>query len=267
MKLQSQAGQISVSILLIMSVLVVISFSLARRTTTEVGLTTQTTESAYVFNAAESGVNNALALIYAKLEAGEAVDEVTDETIDADENVAVSYSIRPSNQIETRLMEGNSLTIELDPANPVDVYIDWAKKEDCNEQASILVTIFSQSAGETVARYFPVGPGDGCGHDGDEFETPAEGQNDYQLRYTLSGLTANDLLVRVKAVYHDTNLLVTGSGAGGTTLPVQSYVAESRATNRLGDKQETRALRVVRTKAVAPAIMDYAVYTEGSLSK
>ena len=267
----NRAGQIAVSILLIMSVLVIVSFSLANRTTQEVSMTTQTTESAYVFNAAEAGVNLALAQIYSQLEAGEAVSEVAITPIPVDEsvndNVTVTYSIQPTNRIETRLMEGNSLTIELDPANLTDVNIDWAKEEACSDQASIIVTIFSSIGGETVARYYPVGPnGSDCDRDGgDEFTAPVTGQNDYRQRYLLTGLTNNDLFVRIKPVYNDTNLLVTGALAD--SLPIQAYIVESRAVNQLGDNQETRALQVVRTKPVAPAIMDYVVYTEGNLSK
>jgi hypothetical protein len=264
MKSKGQSGQIAVSILLIMTVLVVISFSLATRTTNEVALTTQTTESAYVFNAAESGVNQALAQIYSNLEAGEEVVASGDE-ITTSENVTGTYSILPSSQIETRLMEGNSLTVELDPASVVDMDIDWAQEADCDDRASVIISVYSDSSGETSARHYPVGSGDGCGHDGDDFATPSDSSyDDYQYTYQLTGLTADDLFVRIKSIYNDTNLLV--SGAGGD-LPTQSYIAESRATNTAGDKKETRALRVVRTKAVAPAIMDYVVYTEGDLAK
>ncbi|MBU0978616.1 hypothetical protein KKF92_02175 [Patescibacteria group bacterium] len=264
----NQTGQIAVSILLVMSVLVVISFSLASRTTQEINLTTQTTESAYVFNAAESGVNEALAQIYSKLEAGTAVTEVSNiPIVDAEGKASVTYSIDAINQIETRLMEGNSLTIELDPANLTDVNIDWAKEESCTDQASIIVTIYSTVGGETVVSYTPVGvTANGCGHDGDEFDNPTvTNPPDYKYRYTVSGLTTDDLFIRIMPVYNNTNLLVAGAIAD--RLPIQAYIVESRAINLLGDSQETRALRVVRTKPVAPAILDYVVYTGDSLVK
>lgn len=255
----AERGQIAVSILLIMAVLVVISYGLARRTTSEIALTTQTKESTAVFNAAESGVNQALADIFTSLESGSGINsQPQTESIDVDgdgtDDVEVVRTSTESNSIEMRVNEGMSLSIVLEN-NSGSLSIAWGKEANCNDRASLLITTIGASGGETTAKHVAVG----C--HGDDFAAASGASDTFQNTYSLA-ITNSDTEVRIKPVFAPTTVRVTGSN-----LPTQAFIAEARAKNLLGDNQETRAVRVVRSQAAAPSILDYAVYSNGSISK
>jgi Tfp pilus assembly protein PilX len=257
-KHRAQSGQIGLIVLLIMVVLLTMGLSIAAQTTQELFLSSQTSDSARVFNAAEAGIEQALStdLDFAQ--------QVLEGEVTSIPNTDVNYSISKINTLQTRLFEG--ITVMVDVTGVVNgqaIRIDWSRDGDCNTQdpASLLVSVYSQNAGVTSMRQFALGA---CNRS-DGFTlastlTPA--QNNLYRRYDLA-LNTNDLFVRIKPVYNDTDIRVTGHQ--GFTLPTQYYNIRSEARSQTG--QETRIVEVNQTLPTAPSIFDYALYSGGSLNK
>lgn len=252
---KKQSGQIAIVILLIMVVLLTVGLSLASRTTQEVFLSQQEAESTRVFNAAESGIENALSQDFS----GISVETpLTDIGID---NVSVNTIIFPQDVLETQITEGSTVHLDLAglPAG-APITIEWSKELNCNLSASIITSTYYDVAGITKVEHEAFGPNSPCPppRDLDDFETSSFGFSGYAYRYTVN-IPANALYMRIKAVYNDTPLRVTGAGAS------QFFVIRSEADNDLGD--ENRAIEVGRSLSTGPSFMDYAVYSGGALAQ
>ncbi len=249
-----QAGQVGVIILLIMVVLLTVGLSLAARTTQELFVTQQGADSTRVFNAAESGIEQGLAT---DLDTATFQNDRLNQTIQV-ENAQVDYSVERVRELETRTFEEVPVMVDLPDDGTTDtrgIIIEWSKQErSCaaDDPAALLVSVYNYDGTTTRVRYIPM---TGCGSRGDGFETAAVQNTTYRFKYTLS-LEANDIFVRIKPIYHDTHLKVTGNG---WTLPVQYYHIRSEAKNNDGD--ETRIVEVNRTLPTAPSVLDYAVFS------
>lgn len=261
----SQSGQIAVIVLLLMVVLMTVGLSLASRTTQELFLSSQQAESTRVFNAAESGIEDALSQDFSEI-SGSVPFTGTVEDI---ENAEVEYSIVGSSDLETMLAEGKSIMVNLsdENGNPLNddgsVRISWWKNDaNCNnDPASIIVSKYYLDGTETKADYYPVGPCSGDAERNDDFSTPPQGSDGYNYQYDVSiGGSEGVKFLRIKAVYNDTDIRIASSTIN---LPAQFYIVRSTATNTQGD--ETRTVEVKRTLSTAPSFMDYALYTPGSL--
>lgn len=253
----AQSGQVGIIIILIMVVLMTIGLSVATRTTQDLSLSQAGSESARVFNAAESGIEAALST---DLEA--AVDGIPVEVTDfLGENVDVTYTVNKVTQLETRVFEG--VTVLVDVTGVTDgqlLNFDWSRETDCSTQdpASLMVAVYSDDAGTTRVRYY----GFGACSKGDNFELASSISIDgYRRRSTLA-LQAGDMFIRVKPVYNDTHLRVA---ANGWTMPVQYYNIRAEARSTLSD--ETRIVEVNRTLPTAPSVMDFALYSASTLNK
>lgn len=249
-----QAGQVGVIILLTMAGMLTIGLSLASRTTQEIFLSGQEADSARVFNAAEVGIEEALSQDL----------DFTGETYSADigtvENVDVSYSIDKVNSLETRLFEGVSVALNVEGVTTGQgLQIDWSLEDSCSEDlASLIALIYFDDSGTTRVRYQTMAACDNS----DGFELASSiNQDGYRRRYTLP-LQTNDFLVRIKPIYADTHIRVTGDGV---TLPVQHYTIRSEAKNTQGD--EARAVEVQRTLSTAPSMFDYALFSGNTIIK
>lgn len=243
-----------------MVVLLTFGLSIASRSTREVALSQQEEESNRVFNAAEAGVERALAT-----DLDFQGEEFSSEgTIIPGTDSNLDYNIRKSRILETRLIEGTTAMVQMqDAVNPLpgQIYIDWSKETDCGateKPASLIVSIYNTAAGTESAsvRHLTFA---GCNRN-DDIPVAASGQNGYYRRATIPTLT-NDQFMRIKAVYNDTHVRVSGS----STLPTQAYDIRSEATSTLG--QEARTVEVKRTLSVAPSVMDFALFSGTSLVK
>lgn len=257
-KFNSESGQIGVIILLTMAGMLTMGLSLASRTTQEALLSGKEAESARVFNAAEQGVEEALSSELASLDF---TDNIYSDSISSVTGVDVNFTIEKVNALETRLFEGISVGVDVTGAETGDnLRIDWSELDDCNSEnpASLVVAIYFDDAGKTRVRYEALGACDV----GDGFTLASVIDVDgYKRRYDLP-LETNDFLVRIKSVYNDAHIKVSSTDF---TMPVQYYAIRSEAANP--DSNETRIVEVNRTTAAAPSILDYAVYSGGSLSK
>lgn len=259
----NQQGQIGVIILLIMVVLMTIGLSVASRTTQEVMLTQQTADSTRVFNAAETGIEEALGT---DLESATFVDEEYQPSDINLDDINVNYVIRRHYELETRLFEGVSVAVDLPKdgtTNTNGIIVEWSKESNCGSEdpASLIASIYNHntSTDETTVRYRALG---GCDRsDGFEIATTLAPESTYHYQFTLP-LENDDIMVRLKPVYNDTHVNVRGNG---WTLPVQYFNIRSEASNNLGD--ETRIVEVNKTVPTAPSFMDYALYSGSTIVK
>lgn len=268
----SQSGQVGVVILLLMAVILTVGLSVASRTTQDVFLSNQTSDSARVFNAAESVLDQAIAQLQQSFVSGTYTPSGTVTVGDA----TVNYTIAPSTIMESRIFQGNTVMINVvDPATtPAGLpagsnrflRVDWSKSNfdaDCSvtplQPASLLVTIYSASGANTAVRTVAVG---GCNRsDGFTASNTTGATASYHFWYNIP-LEAGDLFARIKPVYADTHMRVAGSNV---TLPNEFFTITADARNDVGT--ETRKIQVGQTLPTAPSVMDYVLYSGGSLSK
>lgn len=249
----AQSGQIGVVILLIMVVILTVGLTVATRTTQETFLSTQSAESARVFNAAEAGIEQALSTDITTL-----TQDTTTGTVTTVDDTTVNYSITQVAGLQTQVFKGMSVALNVQGVTTGNgVRIQWSRVDCSANPASFLASIYSVNAGVTSVRYRMLG---NCARgDGFEQSTALSSGNPYRFEFTLP-LQTNDTLVRLQPIYNDTFINVTGSG---WTLPTQYYRIRSEAINELGS--ESRVVEVNRTLPTAPSVMDYALYSGATL--
>jgi hypothetical protein len=255
----SQSGQVGLIVLLIMVVILALGLSLATRTSQQAEISIQQEDTTRVFNAAEAGVEAALANIFQSESIGniEGISEGIASLDLSGSDTDINYSIAKSNILETHLKQGTSTELVLPAAGSISFY--WAIEETCNDTASIILSVYSDDAGEITARHYAVGDCSGASTRGDNFIANDPGPTPYKYGYTLF-TTAEDEFVRVKPVYNDTDIRIVGSPA------VSQFTINSQAQNTLAG-QETRSFEVKRTLSTAPAFMEYALVSGSSIIK
>lgn len=265
-----QPGQIAVVILLIMAVLLVLGLSLAARTTQEIQLSGQEQDSTRVFNAAETGVEKALSDNQYFLDAEST--GTTTITLDSELPTGIDGSVVITKQsgLSTYVNEGASATVHLEGSGASEVTIAWSKDgEACDTRASLVIALYYNDGTDKV-QYYPIKPS--CtGYSATKaigFSTlnvrdniVGAYNNDYRL--SLSGIS-NPKLARIKPIYAGTDINVTGVNL------TQAYDIRSEASEEAAAGQttvETSAIQVTRTKPAPPTVLEYALYSGGSLVK
>jgi len=260
--IQWYRGQVAIIALLITTALILVGLSLASRTTKEISLATQTKESNKVFSSSETGVEKAISQVIEALDKQEPIssDNLQGVINDADNNAQTTYSITPQTSLEMKVLKGAKVVVDLTNGGQTTysgtLTVKWAKEASCADRASMIATIYYHDNGKIVSRYLAFAPdfnSTGCTNHGDHFikATDLADDSGYKHSFTIN-ITANDLLVSFKPLYHDTDLKVSGS----PTLPVQQYTIISRGVNQAGETNETRAVRVDYALPTAPSIMD-----------
>lgn len=250
---KNQSGQVAIVILLIMVVLLTIGLSLASRTTQELFLSQQESESARVFNAAEVGVEDALSQDF---DAISGTVQLNPSTVS---NVTTSTTINPNDVLETQLVEGAAVHVDLGGYLDTEMEIDWARETDCDDIASLLVSIYYEDGAVTEVVHEAIGPERsvaGCTDLNDDFAVITGDDAPYSLSTSVT-IPSNPLFARVRAVYNDTSIRVTGTPA--SDFPTQFYVIRSAANTDVGE--ESRTVEVGRTLSGAPSFMDYSLYS------
>ncbi len=251
-KISYQSGQVAIVILLIMVVLLTIGLSLASRTTQELFLSQQEAESARVFNAAEVGLEDALTYDFSTIAEGEVVT-LNPNTV---EDVSINTSIQSVNTLETQIVEGAAVHLNLTGTTSPDFTVNWARSaEGCDSAASLLISIYYDDNGTSKVIHEALAPGD-CRSD-DFTVINTGGVDGYWRQATITLPTGvgpiTQQFARIRAVYNDTALRVTGTGL------TQSFTIRSEATTVVGE--ESRTVEVGRTLSGAPSFMDYAMYS------
>lgn len=234
MKKKYQQGQAGLIVLLIAVVLLTVGVSVMLRSTGDVSLSTQEEASSRVFNAAEAGIEKGLGtLTSGSLNVGDA---------------SVNYDVVGNNFLETVVEEGHVAEVDLSGyAGTMTVqWYTYGASVAC-DNASVVLSLFSDT--NTVTRY-GLTP-EGCTRD--DFIVASGGTPPYQSKYEVTVLNAK--IARIRTVYAEANIQVTGTG----TFPNQSHTITSTATSTTGD--EARAIQVERSLPAAPAIFDYVLFS------
>lgn len=250
----AQSGQIAVIVLLIMAVLLVIGISLANRTSQEITLSSQQQETTRVFNAAETGIEQAL-----QDQLGIANTDTTTETVD---NISVTTSVVAAQSTDQNtIAPGDTRTYQPD-GNPASFSINWSGAT-CATQASLVLTVYyHDAANEARAAYSAVNP---CTQNtnGTSFASAArtnahtaQGVSTFATPALPSGSTAK--LLRITALYHPATI-VSVSNTNPNVVRIRS---EAQSTTN-----EFRAIEVERTVPAPPSIFDYALYSGDTLVK
>jgi hypothetical protein len=252
----AERGQAALVILLLMVVLLTIGISIASRSITDLRLSRQEEDSNRALNAAEAGIETALSQDF------NFSGTTYQGSVSVDPAVSVNYTIQKVGAWETRLFKGISAQVDLSGSQTGNnVVIRWGKETNCNQSpASLMIRIFRNTGTTTKVRtklaYAP------CSTHNDRFTVVSTDPSGELFRQVTIPLQSGDTFMRVKPLYNDTYLSVTGSG---WTLPTQQYQVKSVAGTTQGD--ETRAVQVNRTRAVVPSIFDYAVFSGTTIVK
>jgi Tfp pilus assembly protein PilX len=252
-------GQVGLIVLLVMVVILALGLSLATRTSQQAEIAIQQEDSTRVFNAAEAGVEAALADIFQGEAAGD-ISGISEDLASLDltgSNADINYNITKSNTLETHLKQGTSTELVLPAAGSISFY--WAIESSCEETASLLLSVYNDDGSDITARHYAVGDCSGVSTRGDNFIANDPGPIPYQYAYTLF-TGSDDKFVRVKPVYNDTDIKIVGSPA------VSQFTINSQAQNTLAG-EETRTFEVKRTLSTAPAFMEYALVSGSSIIK
>lgn len=270
-----QSGQIAVIVLLIMVVLLVIGLSLATRTTQESFLSQQASETARVWNAAETGAEDALS----KLSSGSApANSGVSRTVN---NSLVNATVTSQNTVDTTLKQLSTLTVNLNAASVTSFTITWGQEADACSRASLLVSLYYSESSTTKVAHYTLGTGCATRNDGfsNASETgfvlstlPTAPYSRAQIYLPAGADTSaignsgqQPLFARIKPLYADTVIAVTGSGNFPEQSNIVTSTAENTQTNAVG--REVRTVQVSRTLPSAPSILDYALYSGGSIVK
>lgn len=272
-----QPGQIAVIILLIMGVLVVLVLSFASRTAQEVQLSGQEQDSTRVFNAAETGVEQALS-DSDYFATADSIGSTGDLPVtNAPDNTTATFNITRQDGLQTRITQGSSATVFLDqfPVNNLYFDLNWAKEAACNQRASIIVAVYYEDpVGVNKVFYDAMkpncNPSDGT-YDSNKaigFRTqgvdPINGDYEQRTRIDLTSLMGKKkTMARIKALYADADISITTSGITAQAYEIRSEARDT--TDPTGG--EKSAIRVTRTRPAPPVIFDYSLYSGGSLDK
>ncbi|OGJ21984.1 MAG: hypothetical protein A2804_02710 [Candidatus Pacebacteria bacterium RIFCSPHIGHO2_01_FULL_46_10] len=261
-KFEHQRGQVALIVLLIMTVGLTLGASLASRTVMDVSLSRQEQEGGRTFQAAESGIEDALSQDFSTLFPG---GQTTYSNTLSLEGSDVSYSIEKKNTLETRVDEGGVAQIDVTGAvNGNSITILWGKGLGCSDSdksknaASLAIRMYNVNGGTTTARNLRYAA---CSYT-DGFSTTGV-SGDATNGYTVSlALQTNDTIVNIHPLYNDAAVTVQG---GGWTLPTQYYSIQSTARNTVGN--ETKVIQLSRTIPANPSILDFVLYSGGTIVK
>ncbi|PIY78963.1 MAG: hypothetical protein COY81_05280 [Candidatus Pacebacteria bacterium CG_4_10_14_0_8_um_filter_43_12] len=259
---QSQSGQVAVVVFLIMAVMLVVGLSLASRTSQEIELAGQQEDTTRVFNAAETGIEEALSEP-SNFQGGNV--GATDISSLPPETTG-QYSVTAESGFKSKIDSGETATIFINPAVTGSIDINWGVSgAACSDLAVLVITTYTKIGTTYEATHIGVRP-DSC-HSGTNFQNVtingvSDGTITYAKKYQLA-IAAGTEMVRIKPLIASTDIFIPTS----SVLASQLYTVRSEAQDTSSGNTEVRAIQVTRTKPAPPAILDYALYSGGTLSK
>lgn len=256
-----QSGQVGVVILLMMAVVFTVAISLSQRTLQQQDSTITQDESIRVFNAAESGVENALFDISEHEQLGSELGAGGQFEFGESD---VSYSITDSSQFEMFVLTGNTVEIPLNtPTEGDSVEIQWKHSEteiNCSTHnpPALIVSVINLNNAKHYA-YDPCPTARGTNF----YEvTNFCGTCDYQFTVDVP-VSDNDLLLRIKPIFADTGILVSSSNQ--SIIALAQYDVASTALNT--DDDIVRTIEVKRSLPGSYSFMDYTLVSGSNLTK
>lgn len=279
MRNEYQRGQVLLISLLLLSIATTVVLSVIGRSTTDVSMSNQITESSRAFSAAEAGIEEVL-----KTGAGTAGTQVLSSGASYAVSKATIGGATGIYQFPKKVTVGSSETLWLIGHNAdgtikdiatTDKYtansIDVCWSQESPIPALVVSVVYYKTAGGQygVARgaYDPDGTRAGT----NKFSSPSstsggcgDGNTTYKQTITFGDFTpaispAVDtlLMLRLQPVYNDTFVAINASG----TIPSQGSRLESFGTTQTG---VTRKIIVYQQYRSPPSIFDSAVYSQGS---
>ncbi|PWU22891.1 hypothetical protein C5B42_04885 [Candidatus Cerribacteria bacterium 'Amazon FNV 2010 28 9'] len=258
--MESRKGQVGIIILLIVVVMSTIGISVVSRSSTDVSISQSSEDANRVLDAAESGVEKALSDTHAL---DPSIPGQVTGSINSINNIAVNYTVDRLFTTDTVLDEGSSVGIDLTGAiNGDALNIYWSKEQNCTQNpASLIITIYNKVGSAVTYRKSYLAA---CAqnHSGDGFTSiTANGGATGFLRFDQLALQTGDVFARIRSIYNQTELSITGAG---WTLPVQQFRIVSIAQGTVGT--QTKEVQVDRGLPTAPAVFDYALYSGTGIS-
>jgi hypothetical protein len=256
----SQAGQVGVIVLLISAVILVIGLSIANRTIQESQSNLAAEDTARVFSTAESGIQQALGNIF-QFESDQNASLPTEFSFE-DANLN-QVSISSSNDFTGFVPEKTALEIRINDAATGNLTLHWSQNTCEQGAANLLIGHYFENAGVRNVNYYMVGD---CASQSDQNFISAASSTvaGYLFQYTLSISTANNqaAFLRVIPLDQGTDLHLDGSS---NLLASSQYTILSMA--QMPDGSSSKAIEVKRSIPAAPAFMDFALVSGGSLTK
>jgi Tfp pilus assembly protein PilX len=256
----AQSGQVGVIVLLLSAIVLVIGLSIANRTIKESQSTVAQEDSARVFSTAESGVQQALNNIF-QFESDQnanLIDEFTFE--DANLN---QISIKASETFDGFLAEKNSLEIKINEGQTGVINLNWSKSTCGQGAANLLVGHYFLNAGNYDVNYYMIG---NCPSYSDQNLITANSSalDSYQFQHSINITDSNNqsAFLRIFPLIRGTDINL--SSTAGLVSNAQ-YTILSLA--QMPDGSSAKAIEVKRSIPSAPAFMDFALVSGGSLEK
>jgi len=265
---KKNSGQIAIIILLVMVVLLTIGLAVVARSITDVKISEDEKTALRAFSAAEAGIEEALKGVLVEGSYEYPVGDLTANVVVAELN----------NSFEIDLLAGESLDVLLEGTVPpaTEMTIDWAKTiseeenpgvcTEANSPASLEVTIFRTTGERVRMRKCAF---NGCSGLSNSLSwsatvnscTDSAGASGFLRRLTVTGLNANDGIVRIKPLYNRATLDIALNRDLSAT---QLYQLVSKSVAEGG---KVGAFEVKKTIPALVPIFDYVLFSGGDLSK
>lgn len=237
-------GQVGLAVLLILVTMVTVGVSVATRSVSELKLSRQEQESTQALNAAEAGIEAALA---GDLTAGScSLSFPCTETVNG---LDVHYYVEPLGEIQNvTILPGHTLDAEVNGSG--SIMITWTRSGTaCNDAALVIAKLTATSVTREAK--------DPCSSGFPGFDNSGIGSGAGVYTYTTS--VAGVDWVRIKTARANTTLSVSGAG-----LVTQAYRVNSRAEMADGT---TRVVEVTQLANQMPSIFDYALFSGDEIIK
>lgn len=266
MNIKENSGQAVLTVIIIMLVGLTIALVIFLNSLSDVRTTGVEEQSERAFNAAEAGLEQALALT------GYSIGQSL--TYNIDTGLSATIDVAANNTFESFVKEGDSATINLTGA-PAGTQIDinWTNEADSTEKpascdpgnditpAGLIVESWNSSGTVSRYAYHPYGCVDGTAAG---FTATAGAGNVVNALNYLSKITytiaVGDMFLRIKPLYRSASVTIVSSSGD---LPIQQEEFTSKAT--VTGSGESRAIKVVRTVAQLPSIFDYVIFTNSTI--
>jgi len=261
-------GQAALIVLLVVAVALGFGLSTISRSTTELKISKQEQEASRAFNAAEAGIEEALRT----LAVGAGSIKVREGT---DDEIEVNYIVEESSVLENVFGENDSAQVNLTGASAdlTSIVVEWVDESDsvenpgCDDEdnttASILVSIIKEAGADYALRREAY---NSCNLLSNGMTYISDSGSDNYLKQIELAVAADDQLVRIRPIYNEASIRVTGKDASGDSvdLPVQLYRIDSRAQSVT---LESKAVEVTRTIPSLPSVFDYVLFSGTGIVK
>lgn len=255
-----QSGQVGIIVLLISAIILVVGLSIANRTIKEAQTTISQEDSARVFSTAESGIQQALGNIF-QFESDQNATLTEDFSFE-DANLN-QVSISSEQNFEAFLPEKNVLEVKIIDGQTGNLSLNWSKSTCDQGAANLLIGHYFLNAGHYDVNYYLVG---NCPSDNDQnlISANSSTMSAYNFEYTIPISTSNNqnAFLRIIPLVRGTDIYV-----GATTGLISNAQYTILSLAQMPDGSSAKAIEVKRSIPSAPAFMDFALVSGGSLEK